>query len=204
MNNDPTKNQLGDSSSDESYFDEAVFEAFFKKHFQPLCIYCKVKFGFDLFVAEDIVNNSFIKLWEVRDTLSSDLYAKAFLYKVIANNSFNVLKHEKVKRRHAQFILNNTAEGVSQNNLDLKQLRNDIDAAILQLPEQMRRIFELSRFESLKYSEIAAQLNISVKTVETQMSRALAKLREKLSGYLGCSLIILILGLLIKKSFLYL
>jgi RNA polymerase sigma-70 factor, ECF subfamily len=67
------------------------------------------------------------------------------------------------------------------------------------LPEQMRRIFEMSRFEGLKYAQIAEQLNISVKTVETQISRALGKLREKLSAYLSSIIIILILTILLNK-----
>jgi RNA polymerase sigma-70 factor, ECF subfamily len=63
----------------------------------------------------------------------------------------------------------------------------------------MRRIFEMSRFEGLKYAQIAEQLNISVKTVETQMSRALVKLREKLATYLSTIIIILILTMLLNK-----
>lgn len=59
-----------------------------------------------------------------------------------------------------------------------------IDKAVAELPEQMRRIFELSRYEGLKYNDIANHLNICVKTVETQMSRALVRLRQKLSNYL--------------------
>jgi len=68
-------------------------------------------------------------------------------------------------------------------------MKADIDSAVLDLPEGMRRIFQLSRFDGLKYAEIARQLNISVKTVETQRSRALIKLKEKLSRYLLLALL---------------
>ena len=65
------------------------------------------------------------------------------------------------------------------------ETENEIKAAIDSLPERCREIFLLSRFEELKYNEIAKKLNISVKTVEAQMSKALKILREKLSGYLA-------------------
>jgi RNA polymerase sigma-70 factor (ECF subfamily) len=70
------------------------------------------------------------------------------------------------------------------DSLDLKQLRNAIDSAIAELPDQMRKIFELNRHDGLKYTEIAKHLNLSIKTVETQMSRALLKLRKKLAAFI--------------------
>jgi RNA polymerase sigma-70 factor (ECF subfamily) len=199
--NPPTDNQ-GEAFFEDLRFNEAAFEAFFKKNYPHLCVYCKFKFGFDIELAEDVVNTSFIKLWENRQSLAADVSPKSYLYKIINNTSLNILKHEKVKQQHAAFTLTTTSEAITYNSfdsVDLKQLRADINTAIEELPEQMRKIFELSRFEGLKYGEIASQLNISVKTVETQMSRALAKLRERLSGYLTFWLIFLILSLFIKR-----
>jgi RNA polymerase sigma-70 factor (ECF subfamily) len=94
-----------------------------------------------------------------------------------------------------------TEEGPANcfESIDFKQLNADIDKAISELPEQMRRIFKLSRFEGLKYTEIATELNMSVKTVETQMGRALAKLREKLSVYLVLYFILMILRVFVKN-----
>ena len=84
---------------------------------------------------------------------------------------------------------------------ELKELQQDINKAIAELPDQMRRIFELSRYEGLKYTAIAQKLDISVKTVETQMSRALSKLREKLSSYLGLYWFLWMMQYLIKIIF---
>jgi RNA polymerase sigma-70 factor, ECF subfamily len=196
-----TDNNNEEPSFNDLIVDDAAFEALFKKYFPKLCVYCRFKFGFDLDLAEDVVNTSFIKLWEARQSLTTDLSPKSFLYTIINNTSLNILKHEKVKQQHAQLILKTASEAVEQNSfdsVDLKQLRTDINAAISELPEQMRRIFELSRFEGLKYGEIAAQLNISVKTVETQMSRALAKLRQRLAGHLSFYFIVLIFNFFIK------
>lgn len=180
--------------------DEASFELFFKKLYPGLCIYCKVKFGFDIYQAEDIVNSAFIKLWQVRETIPQEMAAKSYLYKTIQSNSLNILKHQKVVDAHARYLAATLPEEGSPtgfDSLDLKQLRETIDIAIAELPEQMRRIFELSRIEGLKYAEIASRLEISVKTVETQMSRALSKLRDKLSGHL-ISVLLLIFNLLMN------
>ncbi|HEX8277618.1 MAG TPA: sigma-70 family RNA polymerase sigma factor, partial [Segetibacter sp.] len=88
--------------------------------------------------------------------------------------------------------------GIGYNNdkAEFNELRSNIDKAIFELPDQMRIIFEMSRYEGLKYAEIAARLSISIKTVETQMSRALVKLRHKLSEYLPFYLIASLLLLL--------
>jgi RNA polymerase sigma-70 factor (ECF subfamily) len=189
------------ASSGNFVLDELSFETFFKSHFLSLCSYCQYKFGFDLDLAKEIVHTAFIKLWETRQSLDNDLSPKAYLYRIIVNTSLDALKHHRVRKIHEEFVQKTTHDETYPNSfdsVDLKQMRSDIDSAILDLPDQMRRIFELSRFEGLKYSEIATRLDISIKTVETQMSRALVKLREKLSSYLTLCLIMLILSILKK------
>ena len=167
--------------------DEAAFEVLFKEHFIPLCSWCQYKFNFELEDAKDAVHSGFTKLWENRNNLSADLSVKSYLYTIVNNLSVDLLRHEKVKQRHRMFV-NQPIVAISDNEafdqLDLKRMAASIDKAISDLPEQMRRIFELSRNGGLKYAEISVQLNISLKTVETQMSRARAKLRKQLSEYL--------------------
>jgi RNA polymerase sigma-70 factor (ECF subfamily) len=183
-------------------FDDASFEVFFKKHFISLCAYCQFRFGLDLDMAKEVVHTGFIKLWDARHNLHPGMSPKSYLYKIVTNNILDNLKHQKIRQRYAQFIIQSLSEETGANgfdNIDIKQLQADIDVAIAELPEQMRRIFEMSRFEGLKYVEIAGQLNISVKTVETQISRALVKLREKLSSYLSFFLILLAFNILFNK-----
>ncbi|MEI6945743.1 RNA polymerase sigma-70 factor [Paraflavisolibacter sp. H34] len=195
MSFDPSMNNQEEASFADWRRSEAAFEAFFKKTFPNLCVYCKFKYGFDMEMAEDVVNTSFIKLWEARPTLEADVAPRSYLYKIIHHTSLNIIKHEKVKQQHVQLVLKSAPDSVDPEGfdaVDLKQLRAAIEGAIAELPEQMRRVFELSRFEGLKYAEIAGQLSISVKTVETQMSRALARLRERLSGYLAFWAIVLV------------
>jgi RNA polymerase sigma-70 factor, ECF subfamily len=191
-----------DHSSFQGGFDDAAFEVFFKQNFTPMCAYCQFKFGFDLDQAKEVVHTGFIKLWENREVISPNLSPKSYLYKIIINNSFDILKHEKVKQKHEQYVLQNVSEacpGDAFESAGFKQLSADVDEAVAGLPEQMRRIFELSRYEGMKYAEIAGMLHISVKTVETQMSRALGKLRQKLSGYLSLLILLWMLSLFIKK-----
>jgi len=171
----------------DDYFDEVAFEIFFKKHFTPLCAFCQYKFGFELEMSKDAVHNAFLKLWEARESISVGLSLKAYLYKTVTNICLDVIRHQNIidkKEKHLLEInrpdeLNNGFE-----HADYKQLGADIEQAISELPEQMQKVFLLCRYEGLKYAEVANRLNISVKTVETQMSRALAKLRQKLSDYL--------------------
>jgi RNA polymerase sigma-70 factor (ECF subfamily) len=167
--------------------DDRAFELFFKKNFVRLCAFCQYKFGFDQQEAKEVVHTSFIRLWEMRTNLSPNLSVKSYLYKIITNNCLDILKHKKVKLKYEKSILENISSNATVSefqNADVKAMAADIDKAVAELPEQMRKIFELSRYEGLKYAAIAEHLGISVKTVETQMSRALVKLRQKLSHYL--------------------
>ncbi len=183
-------------------FDNLAFEIFFKESFSGLCAYCQYKFGFDLDQAKEVVHIAFIKLWETRETISPDLSVKSYLYKIITNISYDLFRHDKVKQKHEQQVLQNLAFNNNKNEFDkveFNELRYKIDKAVSELPYQMRQIFEMSRYEGLKYLEISSKLSISVKTVETQMSRALVKLRHKLSDYLPFHLIVILLASLVIK-----
>lgn len=202
MNPTPPENKPEGASADDFRFDDASFGEFFKKHFLSLCAYCQFRYGLDLDMAKEVVHAGFIKLWDARQQLTPGVSPKSYLYKIITNNILDNVKHQKIRQRYVQFIVQSVPEETGTNgfdNIDIKQLQVDIDVAIAELPEQMRRIFEMSRFEGLKYGEIAGQLNISIKTVETQISRALVKLREKLSAYLTFLLILLDFNVLFNK-----
>ena len=191
-------NVVEESSVMKRQPDDATFELFFKKNFIPLCAYCQYKFGFDLDQAKDIVQASFLKIWEARQSVTFDLSAKAYLFKTVSNRSLDILRREKVKQKGEKQLLQNALVGEQNNGFDqadFKRLSDEIDLAVSELPGQMRNVFELCRFEGLKYAEIAGLLGISVKTVETQMSRALAKLRKKLSQHLTLYLITVLFNL---------
>ncbi len=171
--------------------DEESFKIYFKNNFKSLCYYCHLKFGLDIEEAKEAVHVSFIKLWENREKFPAGVLAGAYLQKIITNTYLDVLKHEKVKLKYKTFILKNGSETTvnsGPNDVDYKELSAEINKAVDELPEHMRKIFKLNRYEGLKHAEISSQLGISPKTVETQMSRALFRLKQKLSGYLPSSI----------------
>jgi RNA polymerase sigma-70 factor (ECF subfamily) len=173
-------------SGKEKLVENAAFEELFKEYFTPLCAWCQYKFSFEADTAKEAVHSGFIKLWENRQLLTNELSPKAYLYKIVSNISLDMLRHEKVKQKHTQFV-SKQGNGIADDAFEqyyMKQLSCDIEKAVAELPDQMRKIFELSRNRGLKYAEIAVLLDISIKTVETQMGRALIKLRQKLSLYL--------------------
>ena len=112
---------------------------------------------------------------------------KAYLFKITANRSINKLRHRKVKTKYDEILkfvcIDNLASSPHDSFLG-QELFENIDLALNKLPQQCRRVFDLSRIEGLKYREIAEYLNISVKTVESHMYKALAILRTELKEYL--------------------
>ena len=164
---------------------ETAFEKVFKMYFRNLHAFAYT-FMKDDSIAEEIVQNVFFKIWEKRDQLQIDDSLKAYLYRAVHNESLNHLKHLKIKNSF-QLQYSGNMESSNQdasNQMIASELENDIQKAINELPQQCRTIFQMSRFEQLKYQQIADQLNISVKTVENQMGKALKVLRSKLVEYL--------------------
>ncbi|MBL7719924.1 MAG: RNA polymerase sigma-70 factor [Flavipsychrobacter sp.] len=163
---------------------DLAFEQAFREHFKALHAYAFtiIKDGDD---AEEIVQNVFVKLWERREQLGQIDSLKAYLYRATYNDSLNYLKHNKVKAAYETYA---KATGSDRNDpvdtLSTRELQAKIDKALNELPEQCRTIFQMSRFEELKYREIADQLGLSVKTIENQMGKALKVLREKLADCL--------------------
>ena len=134
--------------------------------------------------AEEIVQEVFAKIWDKIGSLEIQISAKSYLYSAVRNSCFNYLKHQKVRQAHAAHELRTKSEGVESFHMETKELGNAIAAAVGKLPERCRMIFEKSKFEDKKYREIAEEMNISVKTVENQMGRALKILREELRQYM--------------------
>ena len=165
--------------------DEAAFEQVFKTNYKSLHVYAFTMLKDDA-VAEEMVQNVFFKLWERTENLTITGSVEAYLYKAVHNESLNYLKHLKVRKEH-QLYVSHRMKGENESaarKLRVKELEVRLNQALNDLPEQCRTIFQLSRFEELRYREIADRLNISVKTVENQMGKALRILRTKLVDFL--------------------
>jgi RNA polymerase sigma-70 factor (ECF subfamily) len=165
-------------------YDDEAFELLFKAHYKELRAYAGVMLR-DTDTAEEIVQGMFLKFWEKRELLSVQTSIKAYLYKCVYNDSMNYLKHQKVKTKYhdfAAYTMNNEHEPAS-SRVELSELEIKLQEALNELPEACRTIFQMSRFEELKYREIAEQLDLSIKTVENQMGKALKILRLKLADF---------------------
>jgi RNA polymerase sigma-70 factor, ECF subfamily len=164
--------------------DESVFDAVFRRYYEPLCRYACRMLGGDMAEAEDLVQQSFVKLWDRRSELQLQLSVKAYLYRAVHNASLNRLRHEKIKVKYQTIKSRQLDQQHETQDTHSRELLERLRDALQTLPPQCRQIFELSRFDELKYREIAEQLDISIKTVETQMGKALRLMRTQLADYL--------------------
>lgn len=165
--------------------DEAAFEQVFKTHFKRLHAYAFTILK-DEVEAEEMVQQVFFKIWERNENLSLTGSVTAYLYRAVHNESLNYIKHQKVKsdhKLHIAYSMKNEVEHPGKKIL-ASEMEKKIHEALNELPEQCRTIFQMSRFDELKYREIADKLGISVKTVENQMGKALKLLRAKLVDFL--------------------
>ncbi len=170
--------------------DTQMIEDAFKSHFKGLHQYAYAIIK-DEIMAEEMVQNVFYKLWKNRDTIKVNESMAAYLYRSVYNESLNYLKHLKVKMAY-QAHAARTMEDINNaaDKLKLKELETKLEEALRELPEQCRTIFQMSRFQEMKYMEIAGKLGISVKTVENQMGKALKILRHKLVDFLPVLLLL--------------
>jgi RNA polymerase sigma-70 factor (ECF subfamily) len=166
--------------------DKQAFEALFRSFFPSLVLFAQ-KYVPDQDTAKEIVHNVFINLWEKRQQVDTGSSLKSYIFTSVHNRCLNYIRDQKkFDRDETRFHrLDSTEFSDGVDRLEEQELEQRIYDALQTLPEKCREIFMLNRFDGLKYAEIAEKLNISVKTVETQMSRALRILREKLVDYLG-------------------
>jgi RNA polymerase sigma-70 factor (family 1) len=162
--------------------DHISFELLFNRFHQSIFNFLLIKTR-DEAVAEDLLQEVFIKLWNNRLSLDEGKSVKNYLYTIADNLALNHIRHLKVVSRHEQ--LNDVrifdSSQVPHFILEEKEIQEHLMQAIEDLPEKPRLIFVMSRFEDLSYAEIAERLSLSIKSVEGYMSKALKILREKLS-----------------------
>jgi RNA polymerase sigma-70 factor (ECF subfamily) len=173
--------------------DEKAFQYVFDTHYSLLCSIAS-EFLKDDFLAETIVGDVILYLWEKRETIEVQTSLRAYLVKSVRNKCLNYRELQYVVKEtrlpeHEELL---DAKGnllVSDNQplalLLEKELELEIEKSINDLSDECRKVFELSRFEHKKYEEIALELNISVNTVKYHIKNALAKLRSDLSKYIS-------------------
>lgn len=174
--------------------DKEVFRSLFDCHYLPLChlgrFYLK-----DEEEAKGVVQEAFIKLWDNRQGLNPDSNLQNFLFTLVKNDCLNILKrrqmmlkhHNEIRQTEIQYQYESLSR-ISIDYLEFKEMNEQIDSAIKNLPERYRIVFEMSRLKNMKNSEIAEELQLSQKAVEARMTKALKILRDELKDYLPLAL----------------
>ncbi|MGS2761009.1 RNA polymerase sigma-70 factor [Sinomicrobium sp. M5D2P9] len=170
--------------------EETAFEALFHLYFEKLHHFATAYID-NSEDAREIVQNTFYKLWKKRNTLPADLNLNAYLFSMVKNDCLDYFKHLKVRYRYREEIekdRDRIYESSLQDDPSLQLIENEllrkVNRLIDNLPPGCKEIFIKSRFEGLRHKEIAEELNISPKTVENQISKALRYLRNELGEYL--------------------
>lgn len=174
-----------------------VFENIFNAHFKGLTLF-SFRYVKDIEAAKEIVQDAFVSLWEKRESIDVSKQVKSYLSTIVYNKSLNYLRDN---RKFSQELLK--AENLygfvsysgSDSELISSEITGKINSALEMLPEKCREVFKMSRFGDMKYQQIADALNISIKTVEAQMAKALKIMREELADYIKAIIIVFLINI---------
>ena len=158
-----------------------AFETIFRDHFKALC-YFAFQFTKDMDEAEDVVQDAFIKFWDLREKFMSEPAIKSFLYVSVRNACLNNIRHKLVIQKYVEIQPADyqTHDPEILNKIVEAEVLSSVYKAVKTLPDGCRKIFELSYFEELKNPQIAVLLQVTVNTVKTQKYRAIKILSTKL------------------------
>lgn len=179
--------------------DLKAFQTFYSDYYVPLCVYAH-RFTKDKEIAEEAVQEVFLKLWEQQGQLKITESLKAYLFTAVRNQCLNHLKHlqvvnkfqhhysQQLKEAEEYYVI---SQEIGDSIMIANELQNTITEAVDTLPAQCRKIFIMSRFEGLKHQDIADNLGITLHTVHRQISIGLEKLRRSLKVYLSIFLLLI-------------
>jgi RNA polymerase sigma-70 factor, ECF subfamily len=162
--------------------DIRAFERLFR-HYYPLLVAFAIRYVNDREAAREIVQDFFVKLFERRQSLIIETSVKSYLYRSVHNYCINHINQKAIHDRHIRNLeLDREVTEDPDSAIRNSELQQRIHDVVEQLPSKCRKIFRMNRYEGLKNEEIAEALNLSKRTVETQISKALRILRAKLSA----------------------
>ncbi len=166
--------------------DQIAFELLFHFYYPGLVMY-STQFTADRMEAEEIVQDFFVRFWQKHQQIIPSDTLKHYLFLSVKNGSLNFLKHKKIEEKYIRSMteLSNHHLVYDPDLYIASELQEKIKNAIDLLPEKCREIFIMSRMRGMKNEEIATELNLSKRTVETQISNALKVLRVELKDYVG-------------------
>ncbi len=162
--------------------DKGQFESLFRSSYVSLVRYARTLIK-DHDTAEEIVQDLFVRLWQDKEKLNIESSLNGYLFRSVHNRCLHHIEHNRVVERHAEEMSYRITESPESPSdiLNYKELQEKIARILERLPDRCGKIFTMSRFEGLKYAEIAEKLSVSVKTVEANMGRALKEFRKELT-----------------------
>lgn len=159
--------------------DEDAFALLFRQYYVQLCRYAMLFVG-EKYASEEIVMNLFTSIWENRDKLNNVKSLRPYLFRSIKNRCLNWFRD-----RDDNIRLDDTLLGLltyENSSLEIDELNKFVEEAIMSLPDRCKDVFLMSKQENMKHKEIAKKMNISTKTVESQITKALRRIREYLDN----------------------
>jgi len=172
MNSNINKYENKQLELEESH-DIILYEKLFRQYYKPLIRFA-YRYVYDETIAENVIHDVFLYLWNERDRLDFAINIKAYLYNAVKNRCLKYIRSKEIENKYKILNIAIDKENINPENILMnKELEVAISDTLNKLPQKRREIFVMNRFDRLTYSEIASILNISIKTVETQMSRSL-------------------------------
>lgn len=180
---------------------ESAFRFIFDKYYDYLCLIAD-SYLRDRFLSETIIGEIIYNLWEIKENVDIKYSLRSYMVRSVKNRCINYLQQEYVQR---EVSINQYEDKAAieelffieskhpLENLLEQELENKINEVISNLPTECRQVFQMSRFDNMKYEEIASTLGISVNTVKYHMKNALMKLRMELKDYVISVLVLLTL-----------
>ena len=181
--------------------DEETYIFLFREYYVSLCAYSRRYVG-RKDIAEEIVSETFLKIWESRKRLEINISIKAYLFHAVCNNSLNYLRKLNAENNLGEYFRETSSENlgfevpleeIEEQSLIMENMSRKIEEAVNLLPEQQQRSFRLKRMEGRKTKEVAEIMGLSVKTIEMHLSKATLHLRQNLKDYLPSFLLFLLL-----------
>lgn len=174
--------------------DRNAFERLFRRYYRLLCDYGRSILG-ERELAEDVVQEVFIYFWNNREVIHIQMSVKAYLYTAVRHGALNVLKKQLIERKHnpqlTEFVeFLQTSEYSDEEQEEINRIRQ----VMAELPKQCLKVFLMSAIDGKKYQEIADELDISINTVKTHISKAYRLIREKTSGDMPLVLLVFATG----------
>jgi len=154
------------------------FQEIFDTYFKPIRNFIYFKVG-ESAIAEDIAQDTFIKLWETRKAINMKT-VKSYLYTIAGNLTINYLKRNQLKYKFHNQLSTRADKNNPEFILEMKEYEKVLNEVLASIPDGSREVFLMNRIEGMKYKEIAENLGLSVKAIEKRISKALEIIREKL------------------------